>query len=55
MLNYGQIIEAAVWSRLKTEDFVEFLQAEDQFSYKLLVESSTQSLIGLRKCLSPKL
>ena len=55
MLNYGQIIEAEVWSRLKAEDFVEFVQAEDQFSYKLLIESSTQSLFGLRQCLSPKL
>ena len=55
MLNYGQIIEAAVWSRLKAEDFVEFLQAADQFSYKLLIESSTQSLFGIRQCLSPRL
>ena len=55
MLKFGQIIRAADWSRLKAEDFVEFLQAEDQFSYKLLIESSTQSLFGLRQCLSPKL
>ena len=51
VLNYGQIIEAAVWSRLKAEDFVEFLQAEDQFSYKLLIESSTHWVGSYAFCL----